>query len=288
MLATKHLFIGFGDIASRCAEKLIASGESVTGIARTKKTHPEGMVLWQGDINSKQIQERIAAADFQNVVITLTPDGRNASAYRESYLKNVLSLLNIWRQHSPPGRIIFVSSTRVYGQQQGEWVDEKTNPSPIDEQGEIILACEKALLESANNAIVVRFSGIYGPGRDFLIRQVKQGNMGSEHYTNRIHVQDCVGVLLMLMQPPIHQTWPKIILASDSSPVKSSIIRRWLAEQLNIPLVETKTNDEKKTATENAQSRAGNKRCNNALLQELGYQFCYPSYQEGYLELLNS
>ena len=315
MSAKKHLFIGFGDIARRCAEKLIDHGENVVGIARSDKTIPAGVEFWQGNITESGILQRMGQEIFSSVVITLTPDGRDAQAYRRAYLEPVQSLVKLWQEHNPPQRIIFVSSTRVYGQQADDWVDELSPTEPVDEQGELLVQTEQCLLQSSLAVCVLRFSGIYGPQRDFLIRQVQAGKMGDNHFTNRIHVEDCCGVILYLLRELSPQAFPKILLASDNSPVKSSMIRAWLAQQLDsaekrdveevrevqeLQKLQTvqKQNSEvesnahaeniNQTIKKPAKSRTGSKRCSNAKLLQLGYKLKYPTYQEGYQAILQN
>ncbi len=118
---------------------------------------------------------------------------------------------------------------------------------------------------------VVRFSGIYGPGRDYLIRQVLSGKGGNDQYTNRIHIDDCVGVITFLLGEK--QILP-LYLASDSTPVKSAEIRSWLAGQLGV--------DSKTLIPSGVSGRGGSKRCANARLLNLGYQFKFPDYTLGY------
>lgn len=292
MSTKKHLFIGFGDIARRSAEKLVASDAFVVGIARSEKLMPNGVALWQGDITDEEILDRIAQHTFDSVVITLTPDARDPNAYQQTYLQPIQKLVKLWTNNAPKvKRIIFVSSTRVYGQSNDEWVDETSQTLPSDEQGEILLQAEQCLLQSNLPVCVLRFSGIYGPQRDFLIRQVQAGKAGDDHFTNRIHIEDCCGLILFLIETLPISELPKILLGSDNTPVKSSMIRAWLAQQLGVVNSANSANDA--TTTNNKtntsqKSRTGSKRCNNTRLLQLGYQFKYPRYQDGYSEIIKA
>ncbi|VUD69070.1 hypothetical protein TDB9533_04434 [Thalassocella blandensis] len=313
MPTKKHLFIGFGDIARRCAEKLIDAGANVVGIARSNKSVPQGVEFWQGDITDTVTLHRLIKCEFDTVVITLTPDGRDEDAYRHAYWEPIQKLVQQWQQApTQVKRIIFISSTRVYGQEQDEWVDEQSVCTPIDAQGRVLVQTEQCLLQSGLPACVLRFSGIYGPQRDFLLRQVMAGKPGDEHYTNRIHIDDCCAIIHFLIEHVPLASLPKILLASDNTPVKSSMIRAWLAQQLRqMPEVtQAESNDvsvgmkehsaKRQTAPEKQQftnntgahekasqkSRTGSKRCNNAKLLQLGYQFKYPSFQDGYQAII--
>lgn len=277
MSVTKHLFIGFGDIAAKCAEKLLQQGDEVVGIARSQKTLPNGVQFWQGNITDQGMLGRLSSQTFSSVVITLTPDARDESAYIKTYLRSAETLVALWQKNTAPERIIFVSSTRVYGQDNDEWVDENSSTEDCDAQGKAIRAAEDVWRNSSLTTCIVRFSGIYGPGRDFLIRQVEQGKAGDSHFTNRIHIEDCCGVIHLLIGLA-RDTLPEMVLASDHKPVTSQEIRQWLALQLKTKLLPQVNAEHSR--------RTGSKRCSNHKLLQLGYQFQFPTYIEGYSELL--
>ncbi len=275
MQRKKHLFVGFGDIARRCSAALLAQGHEIVGIARGPRA-VEGVDFWRGDVKSPTILGRVAKTGFDAVVITLTPSGSGEAAYRDAYYVPVKALCRAWESGTPPGRIVFVSSTSVYGQCHGEWVDHASVAEPSRGTAAIIRAAENLLLDFGRS-VIVRFSGIYGPGRDYLLRQVMQGKGGGENYTNRIHVEDCCSVLRHVMSLRQDVLAP-IYLASDTEPVKSREIRRWLAGQLGI--------DPYCLTSPREMGRAGNKRCDSSLLQSTGYRFAYPTYREGYKDAI--
>lgn len=112
-----------------------------------------------------------------------------------------------------------VSSTSVYGQNQGEWIDEASLTEPES-------PC-RALAGSRRTAFmgkhcVVRFSGIYGSGRDWLLRRASLGEsiqQQSPTFTNRIHTDDCVAVLIFLLQKQLTgELLQSCYLASDDEP----------------------------------------------------------------------
>ena len=273
----KHLFVGFGGLASQCTEHLLQHGDQVVGVSRGASRVVTGMTHWQGDVRSEALQARIASARFDSAIITLSPDGRGADAYRRSYYDISASLLNVWQHHaSPPARIIFISSTSVYGQTEGEIVDEYSPTYPRTDTGSVLAETEALYLRSPLPTSIVRFSGIYGPGRDYLLRQVLAGKGGDDSYTNRIHVDDCCGVMCHLLAMP--KALEPIYLASDKRPVKSHEIRVWLAEQLGL--------DPGALIPSETVGRGGNKRCVGQLLEKSGYAFMYPDYECGYRQPL--
>ena len=116
-------------------------------------------------------------------------------------LLNTLASLN-----TQPRLIVFVSSTSVYGQKDASWVNEDSPAEPVSYSGKRLLEAEQLLLDSPHTICNVRFSGIYGPGRQRLIRQVIEGHGTAKEpllYSNRIHADDCAGVLAHLIELPI-------------------------------------------------------------------------------------
>jgi nucleoside-diphosphate-sugar epimerase len=214
--------------------------------------------------------------DFTHAFFIVSPDGRTEQSYRAVYetgLNNLLARL-------PDTRWIMVSSTSVYGQTHGEWVDEDSVAEPGNVTSGLIRQAEQKLMDLNPANIVVRFSGIYGPGREYLLRQAMQSpaiQQTPPYFTNRIHQRDCVGVLAFLLEQRLAgKALAQYYLASDDDSAPMWDVMTWLAEQLHCspPIVK---------------AGAGmNKRCSNARLKALGYQFQYPGYKDGYLELINA
>lgn len=276
MTRKKHLFIGFGDIASRCCDILSSDPRSANdhliGVARGERDQ-FGVEFWRGDVSCDDILQRIDECDVDTIIITLSPSGSSEDDYRTAYLKPVQALVKLWLQKSPRGKIIYISSTSVYGQHDGQWVDHESLCEPQRPSANILRQSEKAVLTCAQST-VVRFSGIYGGGRDYLLRQVMQGKGGGDTFTNRIHVEDCCAAIVHLMHLQVKKLAP-VYVASDKTPVKSREIRMWLAQQLGLDPMSLNFSEQV--------GRAGNKRCDSRLLSESGFSFRYPSYKEGYL-----
>lgn len=285
MKQKKLLFVGYGDIATRASRLFLADDCGVTGIARRERRPPAGVDIWQGAVTDDHILQQLARQAFDVAVITLTPTGRELADYARTYLDTSERLVNLWQTAAAkPGLIIFVSSTSVYHQDTGEWVDESSPTQPASSSGEILLAAESLWRDSTLNSCTLRFSGIYGPGRNHLLEQVTMGQGGPRQdapYTNRIHVDDCVGIIHHLC----HRHWAgqqleSLYLASDKMPVTSWEIRQWLADQIGYPPDHLQESP--------ASGRGGNKRCNNARLLATGYEFKYPDFRAGYADLLNT
>lgn len=275
MTTSQIVFAGAGDLAARAMAYLAASNSDavLTGIARSVKSLAHGQLI-QGDLTQSATLDQIKALAPKVIVVTLVPNGEGADGYQRGYIEPLQALVNhatFW-QHAP--LILFASSTGVYHQTDGEIVDESSPTEPTSYSGQYMLQAEQLLADSGLPYCIVRLGGIYGPGRDFLIRQVRAGKGGGPDYTNRIHQDDagnCIGFLVASYLAG--KQLPSCILACDSEPAPSNAVREFIADQLNL---------DKKTLMPSPSGRGGNKRCNNALLLAQGFELRYPSFREGY------
>jgi nucleoside-diphosphate-sugar epimerase len=277
----KILIIGCGDIGTQLAQVLVAKGHQVTGLKRNPpETDAGGVDYFAADITSPADLEDLPA-DFDTLYFIVSPDGRNEESYRAVYESGLNNLLNKFSQAGSNPNWIFASSTSVYGQSQGEWVDEDSIAQPESVTSQLIRQAEQKLMDLDAGNIVVRFSGIYGPGREYLLRMARQApaiQKTPPYFTNRIHQRDCIGVLAFLLEcSQAGVALQQCYLASDDDPAPMWEVMSWLAEHLKCqsPAVKSAGNH-----------AAMNKRCNNRRLKALGYKFHYPSFKDGYLELI--
>lgn len=275
------LIIGCGDVGMTLGRQLLEAGQRVIGVRRNASELKEyGIEPLSQDINADGAAATLPDADI--VVYVLSADRFEEEAYRTAYPAGLRSVLaEFARRDAPPAHVFFVSSTSVYAQQQGEVVDETSETAPTGFSGTLMRQAEQSLIDHELPGTVVRFSGIYGPGRDRLIRQVSEGRIAAAAppmYSNRIHRDDCAGVLahlidLKLAGTPLHELY----LATDCEPAPLHDVMTWLAAKLKV------------TSTETIQSplrRRSSKRCDNTRLRESGYRFRYPTYREGYTQIL--
>ncbi|MGZ8903865.1 MAG: NAD-dependent epimerase/dehydratase family protein [Methylobacter sp.] len=278
----KILIIGCGAIGLQLAEVLSDNGHQVTGLKHNPPIlHNSKINYFTADITLSEDIKKLDT-DFEHVFFIVSPDGRNEKSYRDIYEIGLDNLLNRLSQSACNPNWIFVSSTSVYGQSQGEWVDENSLAQPGNITSKLIRQAEQKLMDANPNNIIVRFAGIYGPGREYLLRMARQAPLiqrDPPYFTNRIHQLDCINVLSFLLEKrligrPLEQCY----LASDDDPAPLWDVISWLAECMNCPLPVAKAA---------APDSVKNKRCNNKRLKALGYQFKNPGYKEGYSELIN-
>ncbi|MGZ5006525.1 MAG: SDR family oxidoreductase [Methylobacter sp.] len=274
----KILIVGCGAIGSELARVLSARGHDVTGLKRSPPSAPGPVHYVAADISSSAGLSGLDS-DFTQAFFIVSPDQRTEQNYRAIYQTGLDNLL----ERLPHTPWLMVSSTGVYGQSQGEWVDEDSIAEPATITSRLIRQAEQKLIATNPANIVLRFSGIYGPGRESLLRLAKQApaiQQTPPYFTNRIHQQDCIGVLCFLLERRLAgDTLAQCYLASDDDPAPTWEVMSWLADQLHCPPPAVKPVDA---------DAEMNKRCRNARLKTLGYRFQYPSYQDGYLELINA
>ena len=280
-MSKRVLIAGCGFVGTSLAERMARQDCEVFALRRSEFRPPPGVRPLRADLSRV---ETLAALplDIDVVVYAAGAGAPTEEAYRAAYLDGVDRLFRVLRQRGEaPPRVLFCSSTAVYGQNRSEWVDEESATQPTRFNGELLLSAERMLQALVPGAIVVRFGGIYGPGRKRLIERVRNGEArlrAQPHFTNRIHRDDAAGVLerLALAGAPLHDLY----LGVDDEPADEADVLRYLASQLGV--AEPRLSDAVAPSVE----RAGSKRCRNARIRAEGYQFAYPSFREGYAAML--
>ncbi|PIE83568.1 MAG: NAD(P)-dependent oxidoreductase [Candidatus Contendobacter odensis] len=285
------LIAGCGDIGTTLGLSLSTQGHTVWGLKRHPDPLPSPLQTIAADLTDPNSLHALPP-DMDFVVYSAAASGFSEARYRDAYVNGVYNLLEVLHHtHQHPKRILFTSSTSVYGQNQGEWVDEDSPAEANSFSGRCIREGEQLLWDSPWLAISVRFGGIYGPGRTRLIDSVREGSatrtIGQPVYTNRIHRDDCARVLQHVMTLPDPEP---LYIAVDDDPAPLDDVLCWLAAQLGVsapPLVEQTPLKPGSERRGNAALRQrANKRCCNARLRASGFQFRYPGYRDGYGELL--
>lgn len=278
------LIVGCGDIGVRCAGGLRDQGYSVTAVRRNISVLPDWLEAHSADVTNPSSLTCISENHFDVVIYILAAAAFNAADYRAAYItgvENTLAALEGSRQSLK--RFIFVSSTGVYHQNNGETVDENSSTEPATFNGQLVLEGEQLVRANAFGTCV-RFSGIYGPDRLRMINRVAAGQgsgIKSTAFSNRIHVEDCAGVLLHLVnQVAADQDLFDVYLASDSLPATTSEVESFIAERLGLTLAQS-------GPAEQSRRIAGSKRCDNRRLLESSYEFIYPDYRAGYQAIID-
>lgn len=275
------LLAGCGDLGTEAGLRFHALGHRVVGWRRSPAKLPAAIEGVAADLSAPGLPR--VPADTTAVVIAVAADSPTEEAYRAAYVDGLTHVLDaLERDGVRPQRVLFVSSTAVYGDAGGGWVDENTPPRPGGFSGRVLLEAEQLLQAAfsgtATTATSLRLGGIYGPGRTRLIDQVRGGTAvvpEDSRYTNRIHRDDAAAAIVHLATVPPEPA--PVYVGVDNDPADLGTVLRFLAAELG--LAEPPVGDA-------GPARGGNKRCRNDLLRSTGFEFAFPSFREGYRDIL--
>jgi len=285
--------VGCGYVGMRLGELLREAGYAVVGVRRSAEGVEEierrGLTGVRADATDPETLSPIPDVDW--LVYAASAGRGGIKAARETYLHGVEHTIETFGgRDRPPTRFIYTSSTGVYGDHGGGWVDETTPPDPIGARGRLLLEAEQRVLSHAADhdidPTVVRFAGLYGPGRYRLDRYLT--GPVTEGVLNLVHREDAAGAIFHLLvgTAPEYERY----LAVDDEPVDRWDLADWLADELQVDPPPKQTLEERSAEDDLGEGRTArlraNKRCRNTRLKESGYELRYPTYQTGYREAL--
>lgn len=272
------LIAGCGDVGTVLGLDLAGAGHTVYGLRRSPAGLPASIAPVAADLTRPETLAGLPCG-VDLVCYAAAAGGFSEAAYRATYVDGVRNLLAALAGQAVR-RFVFVSSTGVYGQVEGEWVDEGSPTEPGGFSGRCLLDGERLVLTGPIPGVVARLGGIYGPGRTRLLDAVRRGEPcvdSPPRYTNRIHRDDCAGALAHLLELAAPQA---VYLGVDHAPAPECEVMDWLAETLGLPC------PPRGDGPGGGSPQRGNKRCRNDRLVASGYRFRYPSYREGYAAVL--
>ncbi len=286
----RALIIGCGYVGLQLGTELVTQGHKVWGLRRSDNAaavlNAAGLEPLAADITRPGTLAAIAPA-FDWVVFCASATGGGPQQYREVYVDGLRNVLT-WLATAPIRRLVYTSSTSVYGQTDGSVVDEASPTEPAEETGQILLEAENLLLTAVQErhfpGVVLRLAGIYGPGRGYWLRQYLKGDARLEgqgaRVLNMVHRDDVAGAVIAALQ---RGRPGEIYNVVDNEPVSQLVLFQWLSEKLGRPLPPAA----EPTGAVNRKRGATSKRVSNQKLQvELQYEFEYPTFREGFLEEL--
>ena len=276
------LIAGCGYVGTKLGEVLVDQGCKVSALKRNVESLPDSFVKISSDLLTLDNLEDIPP-DLEYIVYSLSADSYSENDYKLAYYEAQKKFIELLRKRNiVPKKYFFISSTSVYCQTDGSWVNESSETKGTNFSSSIMLAAEQMALDSFETTTVVRFSGIYGPGRERLIKLVKDGkasiDKSKDVFTNRIHRDDCAGLISHLMKIDSKE---KIFIGSDSTPVKRNVLYEYLAKLLNVKL-----NEGEEKSNFDSNRKLSNKKCSNKLALSTGYKFQYDGYIQGYQEII--
>ena len=278
------LIAGCGDLGTEVGLRFARLGHQVVGLRRNASVLPPEISGQSVDLS---VQKPVIPVDTEFVVVAISAGSPTEEAYRAAYLDGLRNLLDaIDEARVTPLRVLLVSSTAVYNVNDGSWVDEQTPANPKPGTDSIVLDAERMLHTRLPAATVLRLAGLYGPGRERLITQVRQGaTLSAEsRHTNRIHRDDAAAAIVHLLLRP--QQPAPLYLGVDNAPVPSNEVLTFLATELGLAEPGYRPGKESDPEPTRESQRGGDKLLNNRLLRDTGFAFSYPTYRDGYRALL--
>ena len=285
---TRIAILGCGYVGLELGRRL-APDHDIVGVRRSKtgveRIERAGFDAVQADVTDPDDLARVPDVDC--VVFAASSGGRGADAAREVYVDGLrTAIASFGAREQSPDRLIYTSSTGVYGDHDGEWVDEDTPIEPTTEKTEVLAEAERITREEAvdhgMDGTVARFAGLYGPDRYRLDRYL-DGPV-TAGYLNMVHRDDAAGAIRYFLDVDIARD--EVVLVVDDEPVSKHAFAAWLADECDAPRPEKRTKAERLAdgdLSEAARRRIEtSKRCANDKLHDLGYEFTYPTYREGY------
>ena len=285
MPSTKRVLIaGCGDLGLRVAQLLaIENSTNLSwGLRRQPNldsTHDIPSFTWIAADLTQPDTLRDLPKDITHVLYTAAPNARTEADYRAVYREGIERLVLAVAAPSLQ-RVLFVSSTAVYGAHGAQWIDEDTPTAPKSFNGRVLLETEQWLYKQNTQfeTLSLRLSGIYGPGRSYLLERLRTGQatapMTESHWVNRIHIEDAAAAVVHLMNLPN----PKpIYLVTDSTPLPMRVLYDALAKLVGGPT----------PPAGDAPASIGSKRLSNARLRDSGFTLKWPDSREGHAALMS-
>lgn len=281
------LILGCGYVGEKLAKACVAEGITVTGTTRSEVRADElratGIEAVVAESPEQLPDELLAQCDG---VLDSIPLARDESGMHASQLQWLPSITPKLTNLKWAG---YLSTTGVYGDAGGGWVDESWPCKPTSERGRLRLNAERAWLDSGLPTEVFRLAGIYGPERN-IIDKLKAGGYRAvqwnpPHYSSRIHVADIVAALMAAMRSPRPG---RIVNVADDEPCPHAEYVSKLARLVGAPAPEILTPEEggEQLSPAMLDFFRDNKRVSNQLLhRELLPELRYPGFRDAVSEL---
>jgi nucleoside-diphosphate-sugar epimerase len=287
--------IGCGYVGLELARQLLADGHAVVGVRRSETgldaVEATGATPVAADATDPDSLS--ALPDTDAVVFAASSGGRGAEAARAVYVEGLRNVVRGYgARASPPDRLVYTSSTGVYGDHGGDWVDEETPLDPTTDKTRVLAEAERVAREEAAavgiDGTVARFAGLYGPDR-YRLERYLEGPV-TAGYLNMVHRDDAAGAVRFLLAGDVARD--EVVLVVDDEPADKWAFADWLADECGVERPEKRTKDERIAAgdlsTAAERRIRTSKRCSNARLRELGYEFNYSTYRSGYRDAIRS
>lgn len=281
----RALIFGCGYLGSKVATIWQSLDYHVSVVTRNKKNAERFRSLGYqpliADITDLESLKNIPT-DFDVVLFSVGFDRTRYADIRHVYvdgLKNVLERLKTAQSHW-----VYISSTGVFGDCKGQWIDESTPAQPLRPGGQACLEAEQLVRASQNPFTILRLAGIYGPGRIPRLQAIKDrawSELGQSRRINLIHVADAAAIVAAVVeQKVLDQTF----LVSDGQPADRKLFYEFVADQAGTGPINWNVDSE----VEGSRRSAADKKVSNSkLVEQTGYQFQFPDFRAGIIDSIS-
>ncbi len=275
------LVAGAGWLGTALSRSLAGQGHRVTAVrrdpARAAALASPGVTPLALDLCAPGATGRLPR-DLDAVVACQSAGADGAEAYHRAYVDATASLIDALRAAGRPAALVYTGSTGVFGQRDGGDVDESTPPAPASPAAEVLVLAERLVVGASApglRTMVLRLSGLYGPGRNWPVERVRGGQIalgpGDGTWLNLCHLDDAVESVSAALE---RGATGRIYHASDAEPVRRRDLVTWVAARLGIPPPRSPEGSKAPTLPDR-RIRADRSRA------DLGIVLHHPSYREG-------
>jgi nucleoside-diphosphate-sugar epimerase len=276
----QRLIVGFGYLGTRVAPLWTNAGDVVYATTRRADRFAAieaagcRPVLW--DVLAPAGEGAIGGlARVDTVLYCVGFDRRQGREMRDVYVDGLSATLD---RLPPFGRLLYISSTGVFGDAAGEWIDEQSPPAPIDPAGEVCLEAERLLQRRAAemnwDVVVFRLAGIYGPGRMIGLESLREGRPiagDPTSHLNLIHVEDAANVVAAAADRPDANG---CYIVADGRPVQRRDFYEYSAQQIGAP-------PPMFDGSAARRGRGDRRLCSDRMKRELSATLRYPDFRAG-------
>ena len=265
------LIVGCGYVGTELAKLLRDNGHAVYTLSRSAK-YINGCNHISADLMNL-VPEMLP--DVQYIFFLAAPDHHSKTAYENIYMHGLEKLINAYKDR-PVKRLIFASSSVVYAENSGQWIDETATTHRDEFRADTMLQAEEIALSFSQSPMIARISAIYGPGRHPLLDQVLRQERFLKHdtvYSNRIYITDLCRALEHLMRIEYNET---IYNITDQEPTPINTILSWLATITGTLFPEAALSDQ------NDHRNLKNRRISCERIIRAGFSHMHPSFQQGF------
>ncbi|MFC3957338.1 SDR family oxidoreductase [Halovivax cerinus] len=286
--------LGCGYVGLELGRQLTQAGHEVVGVRRSDEglatIEEAGFDAVRADVTDAASLSAVPDADA--VVFTASSGGGDADAARTVYVDGLRTAIEHFGGRSrSPDRLVYTSSTGVHGDHDGDWVDSTTPIEPATEKAAVLAEAERIALERppeyAIDGTVARLAGIYGPGR-YRVDRYLEGPV-TEGILNLVHRDDAAGAVRHLLTTDAGRG--VVVQVVDEEPVARWELADWLATRCGRDPPPKRTKRERLAAddlTDRAERRLlTSKRCANDRLVSTGYEYTYPTFRDGYRDVVD-